>query len=527
VTKNVWESSMRKWSDWNSSELHSFYIQNLRILEKDYNFIQNEISIIKGYNTELRNANSRIKNDKSYTIDEAKKRIDENNNAIKNNLLAIDEKNNTSQNFLDIIKQNENEIKSLENQRKLLEEKSIDIARDMSISMDKSGSLELAKYLTSVWITSWVLTTKSWWGNPITWWKKEDWSFFMIGSGNYYEWKDPKELRAQYLAREWILDWKVLIADENGKVIWIIKTDLEEELQRSASSLWTLNSLKYANNIAEHGFKSIANWHKANIDINTNSTQADYTFGYWSKQFWGFYKKIKDINYADLTSLWVFWDLTMWRRKSTLWALRVWAQFSHNTIEWQNWNKGDYYGLSLNSRYSNEFFSNKTTDFWVWAVVQGQIIQDIKNGQTYDSTLSFWISWVLDHKISQQLKWNINFWYWGEGWSTIFGKKSLGAWLQYTKNNLYTISWKINYESWLWHNKKWWNISLKLRDTTVSAWYEKTYNSGNTFLSDQAKREFSLKYDLSNVLSFYLSSETTDNWSSENTNTSIWVEAKF
>jgi hypothetical protein len=397
----------------------------------------------------------------------------------------------------------------------------------MSRSMSKPGSLESARYLRNQWFTAWVLTTNSWWEDPITWWIKKDWSFFMIDSlGDYYESKDPKELRAQYLALKWILDWKGFIKDADGNLIWTIKTDLEKLFEGNTSSIWTWNSLSYAGRLATNGIQ-IAKWHDTNIDIDsTKSTKIDYTFGNWDIEWWIFYHENKNIDSANLTSIWLFWARKTWSREGTFWEFSFWAKVSQNTIEWQNWNKGESNGLSLNSGYS-KWFSNKTTDFWVWAVVQGQIIQDIKNGQTDDSALSFWISLDMKQQISRALKWNINVSYSWDFLTKDIRTSRIDVWWEYRINNLYTISWKINYEKSLWYNKTWFELGLKSWDTTFSARHEETNNWGNTFLLNKAKNSIWLEHNLSNVLSLYLSSETTDNRFSENTNTSIWGKVHF
>jgi hypothetical protein len=178
----------------------------------------------------------------------------------------------------------------------------------------------------------------------------------------------------------------------------------------------------------------------------------------------------------------------------------------------------------------------------VWAVIQGQIMQDIENGKKdsklwiEDWTLNLWISWSINHQISQKLKWSIYFWYWWDIWGEnirtwekikLFEKKSVDVWLEYTKDDWNIISWKVNYEKWLWYNKKWWNISVKSWDTTLKAWFEKTDNSENPFLLDQAKKSIWLQYDISDTLNINLWYEDINNWSSRDKKTNFWINYTF
>jgi hypothetical protein len=327
-------------------------------------------------------------------------------------------------------------------------------------------------------------------------------------------------------------------------VIWTIQTDLEKLFEKVTSSIWTWDSLKHSQKLAKSGI-SIAEWHDIKIDTNSEeSKKIDYKFGNWIIEWWIFYHENKNIDYANLTSYWFSFAWKIWNRKDLFWEFWVWAKLSYNAFEWQNWNKREYNVFWTNLQYSNQLFSNKTTNFWIWAVSQKQIMQDIKNYKEdwdwwiEDSTSNFWISSYINHKITPKLKWNINFRYWWdiwtknirtwiESWDKLFEKKSLGVWLQYTKSNWNIISWKVKYQNWLWYYKESGDISLESWNITLSAWYEETDNSKNPFLLDQAKKYIWLKYNISDTLNINFWHENTNNWSSKDDKTSASLKVEF
>lgn len=403
---------------------------------------------------------------------------------------------------------------------------------------------EVAKFLKSVWFETWIVTTNSWWRHAVTWWKKQDWSFFMIDYWSYYEWKDPKELKAKYLAWKWALDLKETICDENWNTIWIIQTDLEKLFENTTSSIWTWDSLDFSKDIAKNWIK-IHDGH--DIDISSDSEKSikvDYNYGNWSIDWWVFFHKNTNTDYADYTSYWIKWNWKIWDRTETFWELSLWWSLSHNKFEWQTDKSRELIVRWVNINYSKELFNNWTTEVWLWWVIQWQLMYDIKNAHEEwknwieDGTWNFWTSLDIKHRFNDNLDWYLNLWYgWDilnenirsfeNDWFKIYDKKSIDVWWEYKTEDWDKIWVDLSYEEWLAYNKKWADVSLESWNLTFNAWVEETDNSKNPFLLSEAKKHVWIKYNVTDTLNIYSSYENISNWINTDNKYNVWINYKF
>ena len=366
----------------------------------------------------------------------------------------------------------------------------------------------------------------------------------MVKNGGYSEGKDPKELKARYFASVWALDIKEWVTDENWKVIWNIQTDLEKTVEETTSSIWTWDSLNYSKWLAKEGI-NIIDWQVIDINLDTEKPLwLDYKYWNWNIEWGVFYEKFNDLDYANYTSYWLYWNAKIWDRKGELWELWVWVKISENKIDWGNNLEKKYRVLWWNIEYSKELYNNWITEVWIWWVLQRQIMQDIedskgdKNFWIIDETMNFWISLDWKHKINPNLEWSINLWYWWDVWIEnvrisekvkVYDKKLIGVWLEYLEDDWDRYSFDWAYEKWLWYSKIWWNLNVEKWDFGASVWYEKTDNSKNPFLLDEVKinSKAYMKDFLVEDVTLTIWAEKIDNWVSSDKRIKAWFEYKF
>lgn len=406
---------------------------------------------------------------------------------------------------------------------------------------------EVAKFLKSVWIESWIVSTNNWVAHVITWWKKSDWTFFMIDYWDYFEWKDPKELKEKYLALKWTIDFTERVADENWKVIWYIQTPLEKLFTNMTSSIWTWDSLDYSKNIASEWI-NISKWHNTELNINWNwSIGIDYSYWNWQIEWWVFFNQTKDIGSiakADYSSYWLYFEGKKWNKENRFWEFWYWLKVSGNNFDWNNWKNSNYLALWVDWKYFKELYNKEKTKINLWWVLQWQIMQDPeeKNKKNYwfeGSISNFWATFNIDQKLSNNIEWKLNLLYWWDiwvknirvwrnSWIKVFDKKWIEWWLKYTTNNWDSISWDLQYEKWLWYTKKWLEVELKTWNLWVEVWYEKTNNSKNPFLLNEAKKYIWIIYDIKKIpLKINAWFEKIDNWINWNNTTSVWITYRF
>ncbi len=429
-------------------------------------------------------------------------------------------------------------------------DKQLDLAKDKKLVWDVSSetiwetyknwwvawicmhhSSEVAKMLTRLWFTSWTLSTNNWkWKHYVTWWKKEDGTYFLIDEWDYYESRDPKEMKARYLMVKWWVDLKEFVTDKDWNTIQIMQTDLEKAFENISSSIWTWDIKLHTKEITRNGDKIERGY---NIDINSdseNSTKLSYNYWWEYFSWWVFYNEIKNLDYADYESAWLEWRFLVWENTDMFWQLWWWLKIWQHKFSWQNWKESSYVSWAIDLSYVKELYSSDSTKLWLW--LSGQIIVT-KHDENWlnDVVSNTWLNLWLSHKLLDNLEWTIDYTVWrdkyiantrtdtsiSETWS-----KRITLWLKWEK-----FSWEIYRDDMIGTEKTWINLSWKVWKLDVSVGYEKEDNIDNWLLLDSATKKIWFVYNVNDAVRVSVGYNDVNNWISKTSMTNVWLDVRF
>lgn len=228
-----------------------------------------------------------------------------------------------------------------------------------------------AQLLQDLGLEAWLISTNSYGAHAITLWKKKDGSYFLIDYGNIYEWKNVKELQAKYMALHGSMDLWETIATPDGKVIWFVKTFLEEQVWKNASALWTTNTATYSKTIAEQWSLNKIAW--PIIDANM-TTDKDISIAYQNggeKTQIGVNASKTNSNEWNLTSIGVSGKLFL--GKDNTWA--IWAKISKQNIDYTSVNPENtqnFSGTTVSISWEKvaNIYKSATTNINAWVSTQ-------------------------------------------------------------------------------------------------------------------------------------------------------------
>lgn len=402
---------------------------------------------------------------------------------------------------------------------------------------------EVAKLLQLLWLKSGTITTNTWARHDIAWWKKEDWSYFLIDYNNFYGWNNMRTLLTGYFKRYWSLDLKEYITDPNGKVIWIFQTNLEKTFEENTSSIWTWNSLEHSKNLASN-WLNVTKGIKVNVDTATKSwwKKASIEWGNWNISL-GAYVSTDNIDYANYNSYWLYLNRKTGERDWKYWELWGWIKVSKNNFKWNRNRKTKTYNvLSANLSYDNLLYYDGKRKIWLWWVTQWQIMQDPiinkYNKNMYwieDGTWNFWVTLNVENKFNSKLTWfwSIGLW-WDIWWKNIRSEtsltvyKKLHLWLgvKYKISDKSAVVWNMFYEKWLWYSTFWWGIHAKYWKLSLDTRYSHTKNK--VFWDHNSiEAKIWITYNLTDALQVKAWYEHKWNKVNHNKKWYVWLSYKF
>lgn len=396
---------------------------------------------------------------------------------------------------------------------------------------------EVAIMLSRLWFKTWTLSTNNWdWRHFATWWQKEDGSYFLIDYWDYYEWKDPKELKAKYLAAKWWLDLREFVTDKDWNTIQIMQTDLEKMFEDTSSSIWTWSTLGHAKDISNTWVR-ITQWHSFDVTYDPDtSSKFEYKYWNWSVEGGVFYNKITDIDYADYISRWITLRGKVGDKSNSLWELWWWIKYAEHDFEWQNWKKAKYKSRAISIDYANSFKASDVTNIRMWLSWQSILAKNKENGYLSDYVENYGINLWIDHKLTPDVDISLDLWAGKESYldntrtaERVSSIWSSSSWVSLKKqlDNLWSISWKIYTEDGLWYKKQWLDLKLQTRDMELTAWYEETDNIDNWFLLDESIAYVWMQYKIHPNTSVNFKIDEAYNWESKDENIYLWLNMKF
>jgi len=423
---------------------------------------------------------------------------------------------------------------------------------------------EVAKFLASVWIQSWVITTNSGWGHAITWWKKDDGWFFMIDYWHYYEWDDPKELQARYLATKGAIELQGMITDEKDNIIWTLQTQLQELFQNTTSSIWTWDSLAYSQYLGQE-WNDINEWVHIKVQKWFNGAWDEFSASYWAQKWnlWAeasiYHHESKDVDYADFTSTGARLKVQLGDEANKLWKIEGWAQLSKNEFKYDTQAKADYVVAWVHLAHTKKVYEDDNTKIATSTVAQSQLMWHIQSAKEdgglwlQDGTTSLWTSINIEQEIND--KWKLH-WGLSYGWDIMvegvrgserredeedgfiksvktginymkfYDKKSVFGGATYTTNNL-SVWANASHERWLGYNKTIAGLSASKWKIEVWAEVEVTDNSKNPFLLSEKEIRAEIVWKASDILRFSVEGESWSNWVSNRDEIKVGATAKF